>query len=315
MAYNLWLAEYKAIQDYYSRRLDSRQLSSQVAFGDALESFPLSLTIDGIVKEELTLDEIDSFTCCFKNSDDLHKKLQNYPEYLQHAAYSGPAMIASKSDNIGKYRVIYHNQFLKECADMIREKRRNGKPLYLEQTPELEKFVQKIADYSTKQDSGISLINFTILPPHVLTCLRNYRISVLDNTGFHNKYLKMLSSYCTNYKTLRAFVVWEEDYLRQKRNQSAQKRAANKEMQEEILEALLYEENLRRSPYASPIMEDIDGMRDEEGRLDLDRVYAIYDIDDIHSHSDKALQQIGLLPTEPPGKEFKKNGRATRKVY
>lgn len=315
MAYNLWLAEYKAIQNYYSRRLDSRQLSSQIAFGDTPDDLPLSLMMDGEGREELTLDEIDSFTCCFKNLDALRRELRKYPEYRKYADRSGTLMIASRSDNIGKYRVIYHNQFLKDCADTIRRKRKHKEPLYLDRNPELEKFVRKIADYAVSQETGISLINFTILPPHVLNCIRNYRISILEKTGFDSKYLEMLSSYCSNYKTLRAFVVWEQDYLEMRRERIAQKRAENKEIRDEISKILLYGENLRRSPYASPIMEDIDGMRDEYGQLDLDRVYSIYDIDDIHSHSEKALQQIGILPVDFSEKEIKKNDGTTRKIH
>lgn len=309
MTYNLWLADRRAIHNYYCRRLDARGLSSQMAIGDVQGDFPLPLTIDGVVKEELWLDEIDSFTCCFRNLDEVRSELRKHPEYSMFADNPGFLTIASKSDNIGKFRVIYDNEFLKECADAIRRKRRNGEPLYLDDIPEVEKFAQKIANYTVDENASMSLIGFTILPPPVLTCLKNYRISVLENTGARDKFFEKFSHYCMNYKILRAFIIWEQDYLEMEQSKEIEQRTITRNTRserEQIYQTMKFEEELRRMPYNDPVALDIDGMRGEDGNIDFDKVYGIYDLEDVHRLGDTTLQQLGIIPVKLPGKGLKK---------
>lgn len=309
MAYNLWLSDNKTIYHYYHRRLNSSAISGQMAIGDILEVFPLPLKIDGIVKEDLWLDEIDSFTCCFRNLDDVRSALRIHSDYRNFADNPGSLMIASSSDDIGKFRVIYDNEFLKECADTIRRKRRNKEPLYLDDTPKVKEFVQKILDYAVLEDTAMSLTNFTILPHPILMCLKNYRVSVLENIGFRDQYFDEFSHYCRNYKILRAFVLFEQDYLKKTSSKEEEKRITTDNdfrEREFVYQMMMREEELRRTPCSSPIADTIDSMRDENGSIDFDKVYGIYDLEDIHGLDDTTLQQLGIIPVKLPGKEPKR---------
>lgn len=297
MGYNLWLDEIRNVEEYYSRRIGSRFMDGQMMFGDVGDEESLSFIIDGVRKTDLTLDEIDSFICGFKNLEDLRRHFRLFDEFRDLADKPGRLIIASKFDNIDKFQVIYNNPFLQKCAMNIREKRKNGLPEFLDRTPEMRRYVERLAGYAVGSDSNMLITNSTLFPPHVKRALNYYALCVNDNdkagaiTNFEN-----LFGYCMNYKTLRGFVIWEQNYLERKRKEEKNREPMSEKAA--IYRQMEYERELRSTPLDSSIMQDIDGMRDETGNIDLDRVYSQYDFDDIHAHSTRELQALGFLPID-----------------
>lgn len=298
MGYNLWLASHCDIERYYYRRADNNRYG-QMAIGDSKDVFPITLKIDGIHKLDFNLDEIDSLTCGYKDLDDLRKEFRKYPDFQYLADTPGTLIIASKSDNIGKYRVIYDSPLLKKCANVIRSKRNKELPLYLDRTDELREYVEKLAKYATDKKSGPSIRNFSILPPHVRSILDNYNESVTKKDEISaNNHFENFFGYCMNYRTLRAFVIWEQDYLQKQKNERKERAAKNKEYREEKKAAyseMKKADELKRRPYESTALETIDGMRDENGNIDFDQVYSQFDFDEIFSHSSDGLESIGII--------------------
>ena len=313
MGLNLWLDDYRNIEKYYSRRFDARGVSGQMMIGDSVDIEPLCLNIDGVSKYDFTLDEIDSFTCGFKNFEEVK-------EYLTNSGYGNPnceasdLYIAKSSDTIGKYQVIYDNPLLKKCALVIQDKRKRHLPEFLDKTPEMKEYVQKIARYATAKGTSQSIRCFSLLPPHVRATLQYYSESINEKqTARASKCFDNLFKYCMNYKTLRAFIIWEEQYLRLKGEQNKKRALERKDLQEEkkqVQRSMQYEEKLRRMPLDRPVLSAIDEMRDEDGNIDFDRVYGQFDLDDIYSNPDMLLQAVGILPPEVPDtKDEKRNLR------
>ncbi len=300
MGYNLWLGERRELEDYYSRRLGIRSMDGQMMIGDSCDEESLAFIIDGVRKTDFTLDEIDSFICGFKNLEDLRRYLRLFDEYESVADKAGRLYIASKYDNIDKFKVIYNNPFLQKCAMNIRNKRKDGVPEFLDRTPEMRKYVERMAKYAVNSGTSNSIVNSSLFPPHVQKSLRYYALCVNDNdkngasTNFEN-----LFGYCMNYKTLRGFAVWEQEYL--ERQRSERKTNSSRSEKTQVYRKMQYEEELRFTPLDSQMMQEIDGMRDEDGNIDLDQVYSQFDFDDIHANSSRELQALGFLPTDDFG--------------
>lgn len=297
MGYNLWIGEKKELEDYYLRRVGSRSLDGQIMFGDVGDEESLSFVIDGVRKTELTLDEIDSFTCGFKNLGDLRRHFKLFDEYRELAQKSGRLIIASNYDNVDKFQVIYDNAFLQKCAMSIRDKRKKGLPEYLDRTPEMRKYVERLVQYAIDGDSSILITNSSLFPPHVKKTLSYYALCVNDKDMIGaSTNLENLFGYCMNYKTLRGFVVWEQEYLEKKSKERSGRGVRSEKSQ--VYKQMLYEEELRARPLETAMLVEIDGMRDDDGNIDYDRVYSMYDLDDIHAHSKRDLQALGFMPPE-----------------
>ena len=302
MGFNLWLDSYRNIENYYLRRFDGRTAYGQIMLGDSANNGPLFLNIDGVYKCDFTLDEIDSFTSGCKDLEDVRNNFSKFGGYENIALHLGSLYIASKSDNIGKYQVVYNSPLLKKCAMVIREKRQKHLPEFLDRTPELQAYVQKLANYAVKDITGPSIRNFSLLPPHVKAVLQQYNNSINnDRIDISERCFENLFSYCMNYKTLRAFIIWEQSYLNMELQQRQYKSTSNRKLSEEremVYRFMLREEELRKMPVSSPVLEAIDSMRDENGNIDYDQVYSQFDVDDIYSNSDIALQSVGILPVD-----------------
>lgn len=313
MGYNLWLARESDIYDYYYRRSGGKEVFGQMMLGEDPLVYPLTLTIDGVVTDDFTLDEIDSFVCKFKDLNALKKELSKYPDYKEIALRPGELIIARKTNNINKYKVIYNNPLLANCSMVIRDKRRRGEKEFLDRSPEIEAYVKKILKYVMGDRTTYSITGSPLVPPHVQKVLRIYREHVKSrrfdsaNSCFENLY-----NFCLNYKTLRGFIVWEQDHLEKVREQRAMKARATRSLNEEknaVYDAMRYEEELRHRPYESPVLEEIDGFRDSDGNIDFDQVYSRFDLDDIHTHSKEGLQSIGILPIDSVPKDDSKGAR------
>lgn len=315
MGFNIWLDDYRNVENYYLRRFDGHTAAGQIMLGDSTNNGLLFLNIDGVYKCDFTLDEIDSFTSGCKDLEDVRNYFSKFSGYENIALHSGSLYIASKSNNIGKYQVVYNSPLLKKCAMVMREKRKKHLPEFLDKTLELQEYVQKLANYAVKDITGPSIRNFSLLPPHVKSVLQQYNNSISNGQkDISERCFEKLFSYCMNYKTLRAFIIWEQAYLNMKRQQRQEKAASNRKLSEErkmAYRSILREEELRRMPVSSPVLEAIDSMRDENGNIDYDQVYSQFDLDDIYSNSDIALQSVGILPVDISNGNSK--GVATKK--
>lgn len=305
MGYNLWLASRRELEEYYYKRMGNRYVDGQLMLGDSILSEPLELIIDGKRKRDFTLDEIDSFVCGFKNLDDVRRHFRLFDEYKDFADNEGRLYIASKYDNIDKFQVIYNNPLLKKCAMLIREKRRNGLPEFLDRTPEMRNYVKTLVGYAVSKNSESFIIDSSLLPPHVQKKLRYYVEGINNNDQqMANANFEELFGYCMNYKTLRAFVIIEEKYLERVAKRRADLRSRKSE-EAAVRRQMMYEYDLRSTPLDSPILAKIDNMRDEDGNIDFDRVYSQYDFDDIHSQPSRELQALGIIPMDDGGSKKK----------
>lgn len=298
MGYNVWLASFRDIDRYYERKNYTRSSLAQLDLFAPPDISPLFFYIDGVGKQEFTLDEIDYFVCSFKDEAELRKSLSKYKAYEKILSNPGFLTIASNSKNIGKYKVVYNNPFLKKCASVIRNKRRLNQPEFLDRTKEIEEFVKTIAQYAVNKSTSESIINYGIFPPHVKITLRAYKESVLNNNLQQKaRCFENLYKYCLNYKTLRSFVLWQKEYQDQINRKRRETRIRNKEQETELknaLEHLALLDEEKKAPYRSEVLEAIDGMRDEDGNIDFDLVYSIFDTEDIYTIPSKDLKSIGI---------------------
>lgn len=299
MGYNLWLSEEADLKEYYSRRMGSRSLDGQIMLGDSGDEESLSFVIDGVRKTELTLDEIDSFICGFTDLDDLRRHLALFDEWHDIADKKGRLIIASRYENIDKYQVIYNNRFLQRCAMVIRNKRKNKEPEYLDQNTEMRNYAERFVSYALDSEARKSLLESNLLPPLVKQNINAYAISkVTGNSVGVLECFDRLFKNLMNYKTLRGIVIWESKFLEEKNMSFVD------DMDPELVSVyrqMLDDENERRRPLKSDVLTQIDSMRDEEGNIDYDRVYGEFDADEIYSRNKSDLQVLGFLPKEEKG--------------
>lgn len=318
MAYNLWYAKREDIKNFYYNRKGSKSFEGQTMLGDKKGVSPIALNIDGVMRENLTLDEIDSFTCQFKSEEELYEALQISPN---DPVYEGRGMLVigdkDDIDNIGKFQVVFNNAFLQRCAMNVREHRKIKGPniASLVMTDEVEKFIQGIAAASVDVDASKSLFKFDILDRGVKEILDNYRTNFSNNyTPLANRNFDQLTERCLNYKVLRSLSIWEEEYLEEQRKIraeqnriKAEKAAETRARNRETIEITRRTDDYRSTSYERPIFEDIAQMRDEDGNLDFDRIFSQYDQDDIFGFNDETLRRNGVIPinSEHNGKRSK----------
>lgn len=296
MGYNLWLGEEADLKEYYSRRMGSRSLGGQIMLGDSGDEESLSFVIDGVRKTELTLDEIDSFICGFTDLDDLRRHLALFDEWSDVASQKGRLIIASRYENIDKYQVVYNNRFLQRCAMVIRNKRKNNEPEYLDQTTEMRNYAERFVEYVLNPEAKKSLLESKLLHPIVKQNINAYAINkVTGNKAGMEESFDRLFKNLMNYKTLRGTVIWESKYLEEK------DMPFTDDMDPELVSVyrqMLDDENARRRPLKSDLLTHIDSMRDEDNNIDFDQVYGQYDTDDIYSRNRSDLQVLGFLPKD-----------------
>ena len=307
MGYNLWLGKVDDIKDYYSRRAGSRALDGQIMLDDKGDEESLSFVINGVRKTELTLDEIDSFFCGFRDLTDLRRYLNLFEEYEDIADKDGRLIIASRYGKIDKYEIVYDNPFLQRCAMAIRNKRKNNEPEYLDRTEELRLFVERFAQYALDGHARTSMIQSKLFPPKVKENLNFYAMNTIsrDEDGAKERFDRLFANLC-NYKTLRGAVIWEREFLKEHKNFLVDEEDLDIV---EVYEQMAEEESLRTTPLETEMLTEIDSMRDEEGNIDFDRVFSQIDNDDIYAHSKRDLQALGLLPRDDYEADTNKGSR------
>lgn len=284
----LWFdSDHRAIESYYARRSGGNLRSTQMAIGDNSSVNPLLLRFGDSLKDEMTLDEIDSVLCGFKDEKAFRAYLKKYSVYDGINCSGSLVITGYKNGDIKLYKVIFNNPFLKNCASIIGAKRRNGtkeKDLFLDRNDEdIKNYIKKIAQYAVGKNTGESLLSFYILPPHVKQVLREYKekVEAKDDMGKQSCF-ERLFGHCMNYKTLRAFVIWESKHKEEehaKKVAAAQLGEARKKDMADLLEADKF------ASYVQKEREDIgpndSWMFDSKGRLDPEAVYGVYDLGDL----------------------------------
>ena len=293
MGYDLWLGKVEDIKDFYEKREGSHALDGQMMIGENKVEESLTFVINGVAKTELTLDEIDSFICGFDDLEDLRRYFKLFEEYEDVASKEGKLIIASRYGKIDKYQVVYGDRFLQRCAMVIRNKRNNGEPEYLDRTEELRLFTERFAQYALDGNARNMMIQSNLFPPKVKDNLNFYALNTISKNedGARDRFDRLFANLC-NYKTLRGAVIWEREFLKEHKN------ALTDDMDPEILEIyeqIAEEERLRTTPLETEMLTEIDSMRDEEGRIDFDRVFSQFDNDEIYAHSKRDLRALGLF--------------------
>lgn len=284
----LWFdSDHRAIESYYARRSGGNLRSTQMAIGDNSSVNPLLLRFGDSLKDEMTLDEIDSVLCGFKDEKAFRAYLKKYSVYDGINCSGSLVITGYKNGDIKLYKVIFNNPFLKNCASIIGAKRRNGtkeKDLFLDRNDEdIKNYIKKIAQYAVGKNTGESLRSFYILPPHVKQVLREYKekVEAKDDMGKQSCF-ERLFGYCMNYKTLRAFVIWESKHKEEehaRRSDAARLAAARRYDMEGIVAAYEFDSGVQKEREA---MGGNDfWMFGPDGQLNPDAVHGVFDLGDL----------------------------------
>ena len=298
MGYSLWIDDRQDIERFYSRREGFGFNNDQIMIGDSVFR-PLLLEIDGISKCDFSLEEIDSFTCGCSGFDEARSLLICYGNSNNINPNIGTLFIVSSKSVVGKYQVVYDSPLLKSCADSILYKRKMGLPEYLDRTDMVLNQVKKIIRYTDDKETYKSILQSEILHPKarmsLMRCVNSRNDKACTDEDRINA-LDDFTKYCLNYKTFRSFIIWEQKYLNYKKEQATIKRRNTIKEINEVYEAMFRDEEARRQPLDSPVLESIDTMRDENGNLKFDQIWSLYELDDIYSRSAEKLKTLGILP-------------------
>lgn len=279
---------YREIESYYARRTGGNLRNAQMAIGDNSDVKPLLLRFGDSLKDEITLDEIDSVLCGFNDEKAFRAYLEKYSVYDGINSSGSLTITGYKNGDVKYYEVIFNNPFLKKYASIIGAKRRDGtkeKELFLDRNDEdIKNYIKKIAQYAVGKNTGESLRSFDILPPHVKQVLREYKekVEAKDDAGKHSCF-ERLFGYCMNYKTLRAFVIWESKHKAEehaRRSDAAQRAAAARR---DVIERIAVADE-----FALGVQTEREGMGANafwmfgpNGQLDPDAVHGVYDLSDL----------------------------------
>ena len=298
MGYSLWIDDRQDIERFYSRREGFGFNNDQIMIGDSVFR-PLLLEIDGISKCDFSLEEIDSFTCGCSDFEEARSLLICYGNSNNINPNIGTLFIVSSKSVVGKYQVVYDSPLLKSCADSILYKRKMGLPEYLDRTDMVLNQVKKIIRYTDDKETYKSILQSEILHPKarmsLMRCVNSRNDKACTDEDRINA-LDDFTKYCLNYKTFRSFIIWEQKYLNYKKEQATIKRRNTIKEINEVYEAMFRDEEARRQPLDSPVLESIDTMRDENGNLKFDQIWSLYELDDIYSRSAEKLKTLGILP-------------------
>lgn len=284
MSYCMWLSNAKNVEEYLSRNTNFRSINDQLMIGDDVFDLPVQITVKGAEKYKLNLDELDYFVSGCKNFEDLVHKILKDPVYQGRKPDPNARLIVVSNRNIiNKYQPIYNNPFLHRCSEIMIEKRRQQSPEYLDMDDELKEYVGKILKYLTSPSTQQSLLDYDKISPKVNAVLKTYKAHY-DNKKYNElqKDKDLLTLYCCNYKTLRSFVLWETKVLEQRNQKRQETRKQNDEARED------YRINLRNRYQEAdrvPTEEEerLEELRHQDGSFDMDEVYAMYDLDDLHA--------------------------------
>ena len=316
MGYSLWIDDRQDIERFYSRREGFGFNNDQIMIGDSVFR-PLLLEIDGISKCDFSLEEIDSFTCGCSGFDEARSLLICYGNSNNINPNIGTLFIVSSKSVVGKYQVVYDSPLLKSCADSILYKRKMGLPEYLDRTDMVLNQVKKIIRYTYDKETYKSILQSEILHPKarmsLMRCVNSRNDKACTDEDRINA-LDDFTKYCLNYKTFRSFIIWEQKYLNYKKEQATIKRRNTIKEINEVYEAMFRDEEARRQPLDSPVLESIDTMRDENGNLKFDQIWSLYELDDIYSRSTEKLKSLGILPDGYNTNGDSKNAGTRRKI-
>lgn len=315
MGYSLWIDDRQDIERFYSRREGFGFNNDQIMIGDSVFR-PLLLEIDGISKCDFSLEEIDSFTCGCSDFEEARSLLTRYGNSNNINPNIGTLFIVSSKSVVGKYQAVYDSPLLKSCADSILYKRKMGLPEYLDRTAIVLEQVRKIIGYTDNREAYQSILQSEILHPKARAALRRCVNSRTDRdctADDRRNALDDFTKYCLNYKTFRSFIIWEQKYLNYKKEQAAIKRRDTIKEIKEVYEATFKGEAARRQALDSPVLESVNAMRDENGDLMFDPVWALFDLDEIYSRSPKKLVALGILPYDYTD-EDSKDAKVHRKI-
>lgn len=316
MGYSLWIDDRQDIERFYSRREGFGFNNDQIMIGDSVFR-PLLLEIDGISKCDFSLEEIDSFTCGCSGFDEARSLLICYGNSNNINPNIGTLFIVSSKSVVGKYQVVYDSPLLKSCADSILYKRKMGLPEYLDRTDMVLNQVKKIIRYTDDKETYKSILQSEILHPKarmsLMRCVNSRNDKACTDEDRINA-LDDFTKYCLNYKTFRSFIIWEQKYLNYKKEQATIKRRNTIKEINEVYEAMFRDEEARRQPLDSPVLESIDTMRDENGNLKFDQIWSLYELDDIYSRSAEKLKTLGILPDGYNTNGDSKNAGTRRKI-
>lgn len=316
MGYSLWIDDRQDIERFYSRREGFGFSNDQIMIGDSVFR-PLLLEIDGVLKCDFSLEEIDSFTCGCSDFEEARSLLLCYGNSDNINPNIGTLFIVSSKSVIGKYQVVYDSPLLKSCADSILYKRKRGLPEYLDRTAIVLEQVRKIIGYTDNMEAYQSILQSEILHPKARAALRRCVNSRTDRNctiDDRRNALDDFTKYCLNYKTFRSFIIWEQKYLNYKKEQAAIKRRDTIKEIKEVYEATFKREEARRQALDSSVLESVNAMRDENGNLKFDQIWSLYDFDDIYARSAEKLKSLGILPDDYNTDGDSKNAGTRRKI-
>ncbi len=164
MAYYLYLASYNDIVRYqHFLKMDEAKRQREKSYYDICH--PLKFKIKDQVKNSFKIEEIDSLTCCYKNEQDLIKKIKNKDiSYLTRLEQNENhlTLVYKVDKRLEKSEIIYDDLLLFEQATNLRLKKNNSKPhqeILTDHTDRLNDFITYIISLAMNKTTKNFLLN------------------------------------------------------------------------------------------------------------------------------------------------------------
>ena len=288
MGYHLWNGTMESVRRYYDYgEYDSDQIDM---FNDTVYDVAMPISINGI--SSFSLEEIDALTTRFKSEEDFRNWL-NKTKCLSLTEKLGHIMITHKYKGLKEDAVVYNSPLLARCAEEVKSKKNNGykeNDIWLSRSDELLKLAKRIAKYLENEDIRGGILQLEFIPALKEGLIGYARSCELGTQKNDSENFEAIYMGCLRYSSLRKFVVWEKQYLLDKKLAKEKERENQRENEKE--ETRLQE--MRERPFKSSVVQAIDEMRTPTGEIDMDRVWSVMDVDDVYSSDIDDLNYVGL---------------------